>query len=128
VTADPIETLAPHKSVHPSLVQCLWLLGVTLLTSGLVLLTLHEIQSVALNNHPSSEAKAACIANRDPNSTKSVTVDCPDHSRVIFAAQNPVRNTVIVFVLLLVGGYLYLMFHRSRWGWSFGQRVPPASP
>jgi len=105
-----------------------WLFGLALAIALLVWWTLYEVKDVALHNTPDSAVHAACIAGFDATSGQSVDQACPPHAKVIFAARHPVRNAIIIFILLLGGGYAYLRFHFSSRGPSFGHRVPPASP
>ena len=117
----------PAPRYRPTRRQVLWLLGFSIFVAALVWMTLDQIRDIALENTTDPAEHAACIAAYDPASGQSIDEACPEHGKVIFAARNPIRNAIIIFVLLLGGGYIYLIYHYSNWGPSFGSAVPPRS-
>ena len=117
----------PARRYRPSLRQVLWLLGFSIFVAFLVWMTLDQIRDIAIENKTDPAEHAACVAGFDPASGQSVEEACPEHNKVIFAARNPIRNAIIIFVLLLGGGYIYLIYHYSNWGPSFGSAIPPRS-
>jgi hypothetical protein len=123
VSFDP--AAAPANQRLPDRKTVLWLIAVSLLIAGLTWLTLYEIRDTALHNRPDPDAHAACLAAHTGADAAAIDKACPNHAKVIFAARHPLRNALILLILLLVGGYCYLIFHRSRWGPSFGKRLPP---
>lgn len=115
---------------RPSRRQLIWLLGFSVFVAFLVWLTLDQIRDVAIENKTDPAEHAACIAAFDPASGQSLETACPEHGKVIFAARNPIRNALLIFTVLMVGGYVYLLFHYSSWGPSFGSdpNIPPRIP
>ena len=110
----------------PTRKQVIWLFGFSLVVAGIVWLTLYEVRHVALTNPANPADLARCIANHPGIDTVTLAAACPDHLKVIFAARNPNRNAISTFIILMIGGYLYLIYHYSRRGPSFGRSIPPA--
>ena len=89
-----------------------WLAALSLVVAALVWLTLYEIKVVAEDNAPTAAETAQCRADLDPASTADPTVACPAGADIIWAARNPLRNALAVFVLGWAAGSLALYLNR----------------
>ncbi len=91
-----------------------WLIGLSALVAFLVWATLWQIQTIAIDNARTPEEAAQCIAELPPDQQVNAAEECTTEPNIILAARNPVRNTIIVFALCLVIGYVYLLLNEGR--------------
>ena len=110
---------------RPTRVSVLWLLALSLLVAFMVYMTLSQIKKIAEDNVPTAAEHAQCLAEHDSANPASIEEACRTTPNVIFAARHPIRNTIIVGILLFLLGYGYLLFHFSDRGSNlFGKALP----
>ena len=99
--------LTPRKTI--------WLIGIALLASALLWAALYQVKSTAEDNAPTAAETTQCIAELDAADQGNVEESCPTEPDIKWAAREPLRNAAIVFVLLLIAGYLTLLVdHKVR--------------
>jgi hypothetical protein len=107
----PPPRLMTERPAGPSRSSIPWLIAISLVVAGMVWFTLWQIQSIAIENARTPDEAAQCVAEL-PESQQAEADDlCSTEPNVILAARNPVRNSLIVFGLCLVVGYLYLVLN-----------------
>ena len=109
----------PHNATGTDAVltprKVVGLIAIALFASGLLWAALYQVKSTAEDNAPTEAETAQCIAELDPASQVPVEEACPTGADMKWAAREPLRNTAVVFVLLLVAGYLTLLVdHKLR--------------
>ena len=80
----------------------------------LVWAALWQIQTIAIDNAKTSEEAAQCIADLPADQQVNADEECTTDPNIITTARNPVRNSLIVFVLCIVVGYVYLLLNQGR--------------
>ena len=75
-------------------------------------LSLYEIKVTAEDHPPTPGEIAQCKAELDPNSTVDPDVACPPESHIVWAARHPLRNSIVVLVVLLILGYDTIILNR----------------
>ena len=99
--------LTPRKTI--------WLIAIALFSAALLWTALYQVKSTAEDRVLTPAERAQCVADLDPAGQASVDEACPTEPDVKWAAQEPLRNAAIVFVLLLIAGYLTLVVdHKVR--------------
>lgn len=101
----------PQPPAGPSRTSIPWLIAICAVVAGMVWFTLWQIQSIAIDHARTPEEAAQCIAELPEAEQANAGEHCSTEPNVIFAAQNPVRNTLVVFVLSLAVGYAYLVLN-----------------
>ena len=115
----------PNTSARkPTRASILWIFGAAIFCTFLVWLTLWQIKSIAEDNVPTPAEHAQCLAELDPTTQTDLEEACPTEPDVIYAARHPVRNSIIIFALLVIGGFAYRAFHYSTHGDIFGKTHP----
>ena len=102
-TSDAV--LTPRKTI--------WLIGIALFASALLWAALYQVKSTAEDNAPTPAETAQCIAALDPASQVDIDEACPTGADVKWAARHPLRNSTVVFVLLLVAGSITFLIDRN---------------
>ena len=90
----------------------IWVTAIALFVATMTWLALYEIKVIAENNTPTQTAIAQCKAELDPNSTVDPDVACPPESHIVWAARHPLRNSIVVLVVLLILGYDTIILNR----------------
>ena len=88
-----------------------WLIAISVVIAGMVWFTLWQIQTIAIDNARTPTEAAECMAQLPADQRANPGDQCSTEPNIIFVAQNPVRNTIIVFGLCLVIGYVYLVLN-----------------
>ena len=90
----------------------IWVTAVALFVAAMTWLALYEIKVIAEDNPPTQAAIAQCIAELDPDSGVDLDEACPRERHIIWAARHPLRNAIVVFVVLLILGYDTIILNR----------------
>lgn len=93
-----------------------WLLGLSGLVAFLVWATLWQIQTIAIDNARTPEEAAQCVDELPSDQKVNALDKCSTEPNIILAARNPVRNTIMVFLLCMIVGYVYLLLNQGRPG------------
>ena len=95
--------------------KVLWLIGIALFTAVLLWAALYQVKSAAEDNAPTAAETAQCIAELDAQNQANAEEACPTGPDMKWAAREPLRNSVVVFVLLVIAGCLTLLVdHKVR--------------
>jgi hypothetical protein len=95
--------------------KVIWLIGIALFTSALLWAALYQVKSTAEDNAPTVAETAQCIAEQGAASQANAEEACPTGPDMKWAAHEPLRNAAVVFVLLVIAGYLTLLVdHKVR--------------
>lgn len=105
--------LITERPAGPSRRTIPWLIGIAAVVTGMVWFTLWQIQSIATDNARTPQEAAECIAGMPAGHQANVDEECSTEPEIIWAARHPVRNSAVVFALLLVVGYTYLVLNRG---------------
>lgn len=90
-----------------------WLIGISAVVAAMVWFTLWQIKSIAIDNARTPEEAAQCIAELAPDQQANAADECSTEPNIIYAARNPVRNSLLVFALCLAIGYGYLVLNQG---------------
>ena len=90
----------------------IWLTAIALFVASMTWLALYEIKVVAKDNPPTQTEIAECKDELDPSSTVDPDVACPPTSHIVWAARHPLRNSIVVFVVLMILGYDTVILNR----------------
>ncbi len=102
-----------ERPVGPSRTTIPWLIAISAVIAGMVWFTLWQIQTIAIENARTPAEAAECVAELPADQQTRADEECTTEPNIIWAARNPVRNSVVVFGLLLVIGYVYLLLNRG---------------
>ena len=90
----------------------IWLTAIALFVATMTWLALYEIKVIAEDNPPTQTEIAECKAELDPNSRVDPDVACPPTAHIVWAARHPLRNSIVVFVVLMILGYDTVILNR----------------
>jgi hypothetical protein len=91
-----------------------WLVAICLVVFGMVWLTLYQIRTIAIDHGPTADEIARCRAELPPGQQAAWTEHCEVEPRIIWAARDPLRNSLGALALLLVLGYAALVFNQMH--------------
>jgi hypothetical protein len=91
--------------------QLIWLTAIAFVIFGMVWLTLAQIRSIAIDHGPTADEIAECRAGLPAEQQAEWTGHCETEPRIVWAARNPLRNSLGVLAVLLVAGYLTLLLN-----------------
>jgi hypothetical protein len=90
----------------------IWVTAIALFVSAMTWLALYEIKVIAEDNPPTQTEIAECKSGLDPNSAVDPDVACPPEAHIVRAARHPLRNSIVVLVVLLILGYDTIILNR----------------
>jgi hypothetical protein len=100
-----------EQPVGPTKRSISWLIALSAMVAFLVWAALWQIQTIAIDNARTPQEAAQCIAELPEEQVDQAGELCSTEPNIIFAARNPIRNSMIVFGFCLTVGFSYLVLN-----------------